>query len=190
FQKSQYDQLLASREFKLHWWLEFLILIFCVYTCIFLFFEFSHTLEEQQKTEGAPAPWGSWISLLICSVLSLLTIGSFSAFGIDSAIPFSISALGSSELSGFFRSSTAFIATAFFAVLAIFSLAILLLTSRWGVRWKSFPINALIWLPGFVVILFVFRAYFDYLSDSIASSPFDLTDFSFTVFSASRTFFE
>ena len=181
FEKARYQEFLTNRIHQLHWWLEFLALVFFVFTCVFLTFEFigfcGLSVPRSRLALG-------WLIFLVISFLSATTAASFSSFAIEgllSPVDFSLQGYW-----GLFRSPGNLLITAFFTLNVLFSLVLLSRGIHAAFPWKKGPWN-------YALMLFVFfggavlvGGYFQFLRNVMEHSAFNVINFSMQGMSAPR----
>ncbi len=119
YDKQHYGQMLQARFKYLHWWIECLGLAFFVYTTVILTFSFVGFCGPA----GCPGLIPYWLTFLLCTVLSVLTIGSFSTFGTNTL--FNTNVFHVAGYGNIFHTPGHLIFTSFFALNAVFSLVLL-----------------------------------------------------------------
>ena len=129
YDRQHYGQMLQARFEYLHWWMECLALVFLVYTSIILTFSFVGICGQ----EGCPGLVSYWFSFLLCSILSVLTVGTFNQFGSGTIFTTRVFHVGG--YGNIFHTPGHLIFSAFFALNAVFSL--ILLFRRLGLHLKG-----------------------------------------------------
>jgi signal transduction histidine kinase len=119
YDRQHYGQMLQARFEYLHWWIELIALLFLVYTSIILTFSFVGICGQ----EGCPGLISYWLSFLLCSILSVLTVGTFHQFG--SGTIFNTRLFYVDGYGNIFHTPGHLIFSAFFALNAVFSLVLL-----------------------------------------------------------------
>ncbi|HSE39865.1 MAG TPA: HAMP domain-containing protein, partial [Acidobacteriota bacterium] len=119
YDRQHYGQMLQARFEYLHWWIEGFTLAFLVFTTVILTFSFVGICGQ----EGCPGLIPYWLSFLLCSILSVLTIGSFNQFGSSSI--FNTRAFYVDGFGNIFHTPGHLIFSGFFALNAIFSLILI-----------------------------------------------------------------
>ena len=76
FNKNQYGEYLAHRNFRLHWWFELISLLFILIGVIYCFFEFVGTSGKEVSSKSL---WRSWATIGLIAFAGLLLLPTFTA---------------------------------------------------------------------------------------------------------------
>jgi signal transduction histidine kinase len=172
YQKSQYFDLFRANEQRLHWWFECLLLVFCLIAAVYLFFGFAARATRDSASNRSRALLTSWIVLAAACAFSIDSVRHFYFFGMVSG--------------DLILSPANLVSVAFFILISVSSLGALVGLLHWGIPSQSSVVHSLILLPCFVLLVFGLQSYSLLIRDTLSGYPFDLTDFSFRLFSLSK----